>query len=63
MTVPLADLADGSMSNWGPTDPIAGNTSAIPNGDSVMAALQFTVPAPAGAWQLDDIYVDPWRSG
>lgn len=62
-TVPLADLADGSGPAWAPTDPIAGNTAAIPSGDSIMVALQFVVPASAGTWQLDDIYVDPWRSG
>jgi hypothetical protein len=61
--VPLADLADGSMPNWAPTDPITGDTSSIPDGDSVMVALRFSVPGSAGAWQLDDIYVDPWRSG
>lgn len=62
-TISLADLADGSMPAWAPTDPITGNTSAIPSGSSVMAALQFSLPGSAGAWQLDDIYVDPWRTG
>jgi hypothetical protein len=63
MTVPVADLADGSSPAWAPTQPINGDTSAIPSGDSLMVALQFVVPASAGTWQLDDIYVDPWRSG
>jgi hypothetical protein len=63
ITVPLADLADGSMPDWAPTQPITGDTAAIPGGGSVMVALHFQVPATAGAWQLDDIYVDPWRSG
>jgi hypothetical protein len=62
-TIPLADLADGSMSSWAPTDPIRGDTSGIPTGSSVMVALQFSVPGSDGSWQLDDIYVDPWRSG
>ncbi len=62
-TVSLADLADGSMPTWAPTQPITGNTSALPDGASVMVALQFSVPAEEGAWQIDDIYVDPWRSG
>jgi hypothetical protein len=61
--MPVADLADGSAPAWAPTDPIAGDTAAIPNGDSVMVALQFVVPESSGTWQLDDIYVDPWRSG
>jgi hypothetical protein len=60
--IPVGDLADGSMPDWAPTQPITGDTSAIPDGSSVMAALQFTVPASAGSWQLDDIYVDPWRN-
>ncbi len=62
-TVPLSTLADGSMPNWAPTQPIIGNTSGIPDGASVMVALQFSVPASQGAWQIDDVYVDPWRSG
>jgi len=61
--VPVADLADGSMPDWAPTQPITGDTSEIPDGSSVMAALEFSVPGSAGSWQLDDIYVDPWRSG
>ena len=61
--VPLGDLADGSMTDWAPTQPITANTAAIPDGESVMAALRFSVPGSDGAWQLDDIYVDPWRSG
>ncbi len=63
MTVPVADLADGSMPAWAPTQPITGDTAAIPDGASIMVALRFSVPATAGAWQLDDIYIDPWRSG
>lgn len=62
-TMPVAHLADGSAPAWAPTDPIAGDTAAIPNGYSVMVALQFVVPESSGTWQLDDIYVDPWRSG
>lgn len=62
-TVPVADLADGSMSSWAPTDPITGDTAHIPDGDSVMVALQFSVPQSAGTWDIDDIYVDPYRSG
>ncbi|HWE09117.1 MAG TPA: hypothetical protein VG325_07175 [Solirubrobacteraceae bacterium] len=62
-TVPVGNLADGSDPAWAPTDPIAGNTAAIPSGQSLMVALQLVVPASSGSWQLDDIYVDPWRSG
>ncbi len=59
-TVPVAALADGSMSTWGPTQPIDGDTASIT--DSVMVALRFEVPT-GGSWQIDDIYVDPYRSG
>ena len=62
-TVPVADLADGSMSSWAPTDPIAGDTSSLENGDTVQVALEFSVPQSAGSWQIDDLYVDPYRSG
>jgi hypothetical protein len=62
-TVPVADLADGSMASWAPTQPITGNSAALPNGSSVTVALRFTVPSSAGTWQLDDVYVDPYRSG
>lgn len=62
--VPVAALADGSMSSsWAPTAPISGNTAAIPNGASIMVALRFEVPSSAGSWQIDDIYVDPYRAG
>jgi hypothetical protein len=63
-TVPVATLADGSMSSsWTPTAPIAGDTGAIPDGESLMVALRFEVPSSAGSWQIDDIYVDPYRAG
>ncbi len=61
--VSLADLADGSMPSWAPTQPIGGNTSGLADGQTVQVALQFSVPASSAAWQIDDLYVDPWRSG
>jgi hypothetical protein len=60
---PVGDLADGSMPSWAPTSPITGNSGAIPNGSSLMVALRFEVPAAAGAWRVDDAYVDPYRAG
>lgn len=62
-TVNVADLADGSVPAWAPTAPITGNTGSIPSGQTVQVALRFSVPGTAGSWQLDDIYVDPFRSG
>ncbi len=61
VSVPVGDLADGSMPAWAPSLPIAGNSSRI--GDSVMVALRFSVPSSAGSWSIDDVYVDPYRSG
>jgi hypothetical protein len=60
--VPVADLADGSMATWAPTDPLGGS-GHLPTGSSVMVALRFRAPASSGSWQVDDIYVDPYRSG
>ena len=60
--VPVADLADGSMPAWAPTDPLGGS-GHLPAGTSVMVALRFRAPVSSGSWQIDDIYVDPYRSG
>lgn len=62
-SVSLADLADGSMPSWAPTQPIVGDTSGLPDGQELQVALQFTVPSSSAAWQIDDVFVDPWRSG
>ena len=61
--VPLADLADGSMPSWAPTDPIDGGSDSLTGARTIQVALRFTAPSPTGSWQLDDIYVDPYRSG
>jgi hypothetical protein len=62
-TEPLARLLDGSMPAWAPTDPIAADTSGLSDGQTVMVALQFTVRSSSASWQIDDLYVDPYRSG
>lgn len=62
-TVPLARLVDGSVPTWSASDPIAADTSGLSDGQTVMVALQFTVRASAASWQIDDVYVDPYRSG
>jgi hypothetical protein len=62
-TVPLAHLLDGSMPTWAPADPVAGDTSGLSDGQTLMVALQFTVRSSAASWQVDDVYVDPYRSG
>src|SRR5690348_11359683 len=60
--VPIADLADGSMPAWAPTDALGGS-GRLPDGSSIMVALRFRAPVSSGSWQIDDIYVDPYRSG
>jgi hypothetical protein len=62
-TYPIGDIADGSMPSWGPTQPITGDSASIPAGSSVMAALRFEVPAGGSRWQIDDLFVDPYRAG
>jgi hypothetical protein len=61
-TVPVAHLLDGSMSSWAATDP-TGSTSGLADDQTLMVALQFTVRDSAASWQIDDVYVDPYRSG
>ena len=61
-TVPIARLRDGSMPSWAPTQPI-GDTSGLADDQTLMVALEFTVPSPAASWQIDDVYIDPYRSG
>jgi hypothetical protein len=62
-SVPIARLTDGSMSSWAPTDVIPGDTSGLSDDQTLMVALQFTVRPSAASWQIDDLYVDPYRSG
>ena len=62
-TVPVAHLFDGSMPSWAPTQPITADTSGLADDQTLMVALQFTVPNPSASWQIDDVYVDPYRSG
>lgn len=62
-TVPLAHLLDGSMPTWAPADAVLGDTSGLADDQSLMVALQFTVRSTVASWQIDDVYVDPYRSG
>ena len=61
LTVTVADLPDGSLSWWTPVQ-ITVQTNRIPKGFSVAAAMRFLVPG-SGSWQIDDVYVDPYRAG
>lgn len=59
----LARLLDGSTSAWAPSAPIAIDTSGLSDGQTLNVALRFTVRPSAASWQMDDVYVDPYRSG
>jgi hypothetical protein len=59
----VADLTAGSMSRWTPTGQLnlAGGVT-LANGQSALGRLVFVVTGHSG-WQVDDIYVDPYRMG
>ena len=61
LAVTVADLPSGFHAWWTPVQ-INVDTSRIPAGDSIPAAMRFVVPG-SGSWQLDDVYVDPYRAG
>ncbi len=62
-TVPIARLFDGSMPSWAPTQPITGDTEGLSDDQTLQVALEFSVHASSASWQIDDLYVDPYRSG
>jgi hypothetical protein len=62
-TVPVARLLDGSMPSWAPTQPITGDTQDLSDDQTLQVALEFSVHASSASWQIDDLYVDPYRSG
>ncbi|MGZ4175498.1 MAG: hypothetical protein ACXVUX_04680 [Solirubrobacteraceae bacterium] len=61
IAVTVGDLGDGAVSAWTPVQ-VNIATNRIPKGLSISAALRFVVPG-SGGWQLDDVYVDPYRAG
>jgi hypothetical protein len=57
-------VADGSMPSWAPTGMLGmANGQTMPAGMVVQAALRFSVPVGAASWQIDDLYIDPYRMG
>jgi hypothetical protein len=61
LSLTLADLPDRSLSSWTAVQ-ITVETKRIPKGFSIGAAMRFIVPG-SGSWQIDDVYVDPYRAG
>ncbi|MGO9899029.1 MAG: hypothetical protein ACLP0J_04910 [Solirubrobacteraceae bacterium] len=62
VTVTITEVPDGSMPSWAPVGRVALITVSLPAGVSVNGVLRFSVPGATGAWQIDDIYVDPYRT-
>ena len=59
----VAALPAGSMPTWAPTGQLAlADGMTAPGARPSTARLAFSVEG-HGAWQLDDIYVDPYRMG
>jgi hypothetical protein len=57
----VADLTAASMPNWAPTAPI-NLPDGLTTGQSALGRLVFDVAGPS-SWQIDDVYVDPYRTG
>ena len=63
----LDSLPIGSVSasgDWSPTPSylIVANILSLLGGGYQTVAFRFT-PRGDATWQIDDVYVDPWRSG
>ncbi|HWE09669.1 MAG TPA: hypothetical protein VG325_09950 [Solirubrobacteraceae bacterium] len=61
--LPLGSVADGSMPAWGPVPQIVLQGHVLPRWLRLPVALRLVVPGGQGSWQLDDVYVDPFRLG
>jgi hypothetical protein len=63
-TPTVADLADGSTPTWAPTAPLKLTYGlAVPPGQTLTAELLIQAGIGLGRWQIDDVYVDPYRTG
>ncbi len=59
----VANLPAASMPRWAPTGQLSlSNGPAVAGGQAAQARLVFNVAGP-GVWQIDDLYVDPYRMG
>ena len=50
---------------WSPTlpMPVVANLFALLPGERTRVAFRFTAVGPHATWQIDDVYVDPYRKG
>ena len=62
ITWPLAVVRNGSMNAWGPVRQIALHAGMLPSWAHIPVQLRLAVPG-CGSWQVDDVYVDPFRLG
>jgi hypothetical protein len=62
-SLPIATLSAGA--DWQPTPPvlILANVAALPmrNGGAAQVAFRFSADGTDGSWQIDDVYVDPYK--
>lgn len=54
---------DGSQSSWHPTPAflLLANLTAIPVVNDGTASIRLRFTPDGGDWQIDDVYVDPWK--
>lgn len=58
---PLGTVSDGSSPTWTPVSALALEPTVLPGGN-VNAQLRFSVPHWDSSWQIDDVYIDPYRA-
>jgi hypothetical protein len=58
---PIGVVAAGS--SWTPTLPQAVVANLLPLMPPDRTAIAFRFTPLLGSWQIDDVYVDPWRMG
>jgi hypothetical protein len=63
ITWPLAVIKDGTMSSWAPVPPVGLHARLLPSWIHIPVQLRFAVTGGGGSWQVDDVYVDPFRLG
>ena len=64
LTVPIGSV-DGRQSSWHPTPifPLLANLTALPIVNDGTASIRLRFTPNGGDWQIDDVYVDPFRHG
>ncbi len=60
---PLGVVRDGSMNGWGAVRPIGLQVRVLPSWMRIPVQLRFATTDGGGSWQIDDVYVDPFRLG